>query len=168
MKPENIPPADAAETGSPGVFQLKRPWSRGMRQRQGLPLSKRAVEGHLKHAVLDGLGVVKQALQHLFQTGPSSAELEQWIVTTTGGVSSDQIARITAMQMHEACPSEVTPSTLPPLMRLGRAAQPLFDALGHEDGVRAAPGPLVRSCGYDADFEPRLGKPAGECAVVPG
>lgn len=106
MKPESMPLADAGETGALGVCQLKRLWSRVMRQRLGVVSARSAVEGHLEHVVLDALGVgLEQTMQHLFRTGPSFAEFEQWIIATAGSVAPEQIARINAMVMDEPFPS---------------------------------------------------------------
>ena len=107
MKPATIPLAGPAETGALGVLQLKRLWSRALRQRQGQPANAGA-EAQVEHAVLDALGVgLEQTMQHLFQAGPSFAEFEQWIIETTGGVSGIQVARINAMVAGAECPAEI-------------------------------------------------------------
>lgn len=107
MKKEPMPLADAAETGALGVLQLKRLWSRVMRQRQGEACSA-GDEAQIDHVVLDALGVgLEQTMQHLFRDGPSFAEFERWIGETTGGVSGTQVARINAMVTCSEAPSEV-------------------------------------------------------------
>jgi ectoine hydroxylase-related dioxygenase (phytanoyl-CoA dioxygenase family) len=107
MKAAPILLAGADETGELGVRQLKRLWSRVMRQRQGQPADAGA-EAQVEHVVLDALGVgLEQTMQHLFQTGPSFAEFEQWIQERTGGVSATQLARINAMVTGSACPPEI-------------------------------------------------------------
>lgn len=107
MKPTTIPLAEPTDPGVLGVYQLKRLWSRMMRQRHGQPADAGA-EAPVEHVVLDGLGVgLEQTLQYLFQTGPSFAEFEQWILARTGGVSAKQIARINAMIIGAPCPPEI-------------------------------------------------------------
>jgi ectoine hydroxylase-related dioxygenase (phytanoyl-CoA dioxygenase family) len=106
MKPTAIPLAEPTETGALGVYQLKRLWSRVLRQRHGQPANAGA-EAQVEHVVLDALGLgLEQTLQYLFQTGPSFAEFEQWILATSGGVSATQLARINAMVTGAACPPE--------------------------------------------------------------
>lgn len=106
MKQNNHPLADAAETGALGVYQLKRLWSRVMRQRQGQPAHAGA-ESTIEHVVLDALGLgLEQTMQHLFQTGPSFEEFERWIIETTGGASETQVARINAMITGADCPPQ--------------------------------------------------------------
>jgi hypothetical protein len=106
MKHETIPLAEPTEMGTLGVYQLKRLWSRVMRQRQGQPTSA-GKEAQIEHVVLDALGVgLEETMQLLFQAGWSFAEFEQWIIDTTGGESETQIARINAMVTGTECPPE--------------------------------------------------------------
>ena len=96
------------ETGALGVQQLKRFWSRVMRQRQGEP-AQAGPEAPVEYAMLDALGVgLEQTMQYLFRTGPSFAEFEQWIIATTGGVPAAQVARINAMVAGTDYPAEIT------------------------------------------------------------
>ena len=107
MKPATIPLAEPNEAGVLGGYQLKRLWSRVMRQRQGLP-AHAGTEAQVEHVVLDALGVgLEQTIQYLFRTSPTFAEFEQWIVETTGGVSTAQIARINAMVTGTEYPPEI-------------------------------------------------------------
>jgi len=107
VKPSTIPLAEPTETGALGAQQLKRFWSRVMRQRQGQPANA-GVEAQVEHAMLDALGVgLEQTIQHLFRTGASFAEFECWIIETTGGCSSMQVARINAMVTGAANPPEI-------------------------------------------------------------
>ena len=107
MKQATIILAEPDEIGALGVHQLKRLWSRIMRQRQGEPANA-GVEAVIEHVVLDALGVgLEQTMQHLFQAGPSFADFEQWIIKITGGVSATQVARINAMVTGSECPPEI-------------------------------------------------------------
>ena len=107
MKPATIPLAEPTETGALGVQQLKRFWSRTMRQRQGQPAAPTA-EAQVDYAMLDALGVgLEQTLQYLFRAGPSFVEFEQWIIATTGGVPATQVVRINAMVSGSEYPLEI-------------------------------------------------------------
>ena len=107
MRQATIPLAGPAETGELGVFQLKRLWSRVMRQRHGQPANAGA-EAQVEQVVLDALGVgLEQTMQHLFQAGLSFSEFEEWIIETAGGVSRTQVARINAMVAGSECPPEI-------------------------------------------------------------
>lgn len=91
-----FPLADPLETGSLGVYQLKRLWSRALAARHGEAHHDLA-EGHLEQLVLDELGLgLEQANQYLLQNAPSFEQFEQWIVATAGTPSADQVARINA------------------------------------------------------------------------
>lgn len=99
--------SDPAETGLLGVHQLKRLWSRAMRQRQGLPADAGA-EALIEHVVLDALGLgLEQAKQHLFQNALSFEAFEQWIIATAGAPSETQVARVNAMVDGTDCPPEI-------------------------------------------------------------
>jgi hypothetical protein len=107
MKQATIPLAEPAETGALGVHQLKRLWSRIIRQRQGQPANAGA-EAPVEQVVLDALGVgLEQTMQYLFRAGPDFAEFEQWIIKITGGVSATQVARINAMVTGSEYPPEI-------------------------------------------------------------
>lgn len=91
-------------TGELGVYQLKRIWSRVMRQLEGLPAGT-GEEATLEHVVLDGLGLgMEQAMQFLFQTRPSFTGFERWIVETAGEVPDAQVERINSMVIGAVCP----------------------------------------------------------------
>jgi len=91
------PLAAATETGTLGVFWLKRLWSRAMAAQQGRPVTASMHERHLDHLVIHALGVgLEQATTYLGHEAPSFSEFERWISETTGGVAREQIARINA------------------------------------------------------------------------
>ena len=107
MKQAVITLAGPAETGALGVYQLKRLWSRIMRERQGQPASASA-ETQSEHLMLDALGVgLEQTLQYLFRAEPSFKDFEQWIIEITGGVSKTQVARVNAMVAGSEPPPEI-------------------------------------------------------------
>ncbi len=88
--------SEPSETGSLGVLQLKRLWSRTLASRSGKPV-RNVAEQQLEHLVTDALGLgFEQTQQYLFQNAPSFEEFERWIVETTGGVDAQQVARINA------------------------------------------------------------------------
>jgi len=89
--------AAAADTGTLGVFWLKRLWGRAMAARQGRFVPANADERRLDYLVIHALGVgLEQTTTYLGRAAPSFAEFERWIVSTTGGVEPERIARINA------------------------------------------------------------------------
>jgi len=91
------PLAAATETGTLGVFWLKRLWSRAMAAQQGRCVPASMSERHLDHLVIHAVGVgLEQTATYLGHEAPSFAEFERWISETTGGVAHEQIARINA------------------------------------------------------------------------
>ena len=89
--------AAATETGTLGVFWLKRLWSRAMAAQQGRCAPASTHERHLDHLVIHALGVgLEQTTSYLGRARPTFAEFERWIIDTTGGVAPEQIARINA------------------------------------------------------------------------
>src|SRR5579864_819101 len=97
--------APATETGTLGLYQLKRLWSRAMAARAGrsypTPLHDRHLDDLVIHA--SGLGL-EQTMSFLGQQAPSFEEFERWILATTGGVAPDQVARINAAVTDDAVP----------------------------------------------------------------
>lgn len=99
--------AESSETGSLGVFQLKRLWSRTLAARSGRAVNDVA-EQHLEQLVTDALGLgLEQTHQYLFRNAPSFEEFERWIVETTGGVDPVQVARINAAVTGTNAPEAV-------------------------------------------------------------
>jgi len=95
MTAESSLPA-ATDTGSLGVFQLKRLWARRLAERAGGPPGDLA-ERRLNALVTDALGVGReQVAPYLMQRVPDFEEFERWIVATAGPVSAEQVARINA------------------------------------------------------------------------
>jgi hypothetical protein len=91
------PLAGRTETGTLGVFWLKRLWSRAIAAQHGRFAPPSIHERHLDHLVIHALGVgIEQTTAHLGRAAPSFAEFEDWIVATTGGVAPERIARINA------------------------------------------------------------------------
>ena len=97
--------APATETGTLGIYQLKRLWSRAMAARAGrsypTPLHDRHLDDLVIHA--SGLGL-EQTVSFLGQQAPSFEAFERWIVATTGGVAPEQVARINAAVTDDAVP----------------------------------------------------------------
>ena len=91
------PLAGRTETGTLGVFWLKRLWSRAIAAQHGRFAPPSIHERHLDHLVIHALGIgIEQTTAHLGRAAPSFAEFEDWIVATTGGVAPERIARINA------------------------------------------------------------------------
>src|ERR1700684_3158151 len=96
--------APATETGTLGIYQLKRLWSRAMAARAGRHLPTTLHDCHLDtHA--SGLGL-EQTASYLGQQAPSFEEFERWIVATTGGVAPVRAARINAAVVGDDIPQE--------------------------------------------------------------
>jgi hypothetical protein len=100
--------APATEIGSLGIFQLKRLWSRAMAGRRGhLPLATMR-ERHLDTLVIHASGLgLEQTMGYLSREAPSFEEFERWIVSTTGGIEPDRVARINAAVTGRSSPKEV-------------------------------------------------------------
>jgi hypothetical protein len=89
--------AAATDTGTLGIYRLKRYWSRTMLARQGRPVGVNRREHHLDHLVIHATGLgLEQAVHFLGHNAPSFEEFERWIETTTGGVDPMRVARINA------------------------------------------------------------------------
>ena len=85
------------ETGTLGVYQLKRLWARALAARRGQQ-SRDLAELRFDQLVLDALGLgLEQAQQYLLRDAPSFEEFERWVVATTGGVEPEQMLRINAL-----------------------------------------------------------------------
>src|SRR5580692_3864180 len=99
--------APATEIGSLGIFQLKRLWSRAMAGRRGhLPLATMR-ERHLDTLVIHASGLgLEQTMGYLSREAPSFEEFERWIVSTTGGVEPERVARINAAVVGRDPPAE--------------------------------------------------------------
>jgi hypothetical protein len=89
--------APTTETGALGIYQLKRIWSRAIAARQGSFPPASMHDRHLDHLVIHACGVgLEQASGYLGRETPSFDEFERWIVSTTGGVGAERVARINA------------------------------------------------------------------------
>lgn len=85
------------ETGALSVYQLKRMWARKLAAREGHG-PRVNPEDQLDHILMHTLGVgIEQYLPYLMREAPSFEQFEQWIVTTSGGVDPEDIARINAL-----------------------------------------------------------------------
>ena len=96
--PVAAPPLAApTETGALGVYQLKRLWSRSMAARHGQFYPATAHDRHLDHLVIHASGLgLEQTAAYLAGAATSFADFERWIVSTTGGLAPERIARINA------------------------------------------------------------------------
>ena len=105
--PSPVPLAPATETGTLGIYQLKRLWSRAMAARAGRTWPATLHDRHLDHLVIHASGLgLEQTGHFLGRQAPSFEEFERWIVATTGGVAPQQIARINAAVAGDAIPQE--------------------------------------------------------------
>jgi hypothetical protein len=99
--------APARETGALGIYQLKRLWSRTMAARHGRTWPATQHDRHLDHLVIHASGLgLEQTLSYLGRQAPSFEEFERWIVTTTGGVAPERVARINAAVAGDEVPPE--------------------------------------------------------------
>jgi hypothetical protein len=89
--------AAATETGTLGIYQFKRLWSRTMAARQGRFLPATMHDRHLDSLVIHASGLgLEQTTGYLGNEAPSFEEFERWIVSVTGGVAPERVARINA------------------------------------------------------------------------
>ncbi len=94
------------DVGELGVYQLRRLWAGALTARQGGARPDLA-EAHLNHLLLDALGLgLEQTQQYLMQKVPAFEEFERWIITTTGGIESEQRVRINAAMTGAGLPGE--------------------------------------------------------------
>ncbi len=99
--------ARATETGALGIYQLKRIWSRAMAARQGRFPPTTMHDRHLDCLVIHASGLgLEQASGYLLGQAPSFEEFERWIVSTTGGIAPERVARINAAVAGEDTPPE--------------------------------------------------------------
>lgn len=100
---DNLP--DVTETGTLGIRHLKRYWSRVLAARAGRPAAEAPGDRQRDTLIVHGLGVgLEPMLQYLGNTAPDFDAFERWIVTTTGGVAPERIARLNAALGGEAPP----------------------------------------------------------------
>jgi Phytanoyl-CoA dioxygenase (PhyH) len=87
----------ATETGTLGVYHLKRMWSRVMAGRQGRFPPATMHERHLDKLVVHAIGLgLEQTAAYLGGAAEDFAAFERWIVATTGGLNPERVARINA------------------------------------------------------------------------
>src|ERR1700722_1912441 len=99
--------APATETGTLGIYQLKRLWSRSMAARAGRASPTTTHDRHLDNLVIHASGLgLEQTASFLGQAAPSFEEFERWIVATTGGVAPERVARINAAVAGDDVPQE--------------------------------------------------------------
>jgi len=91
------PLAAATETGALGLYQLKRLWSRRMAAHRGQFAPGSVRERHLDHLVIHACGLGLEPTEaYLGAAAPSFEDFERWIVTVTGGLAPERVARINA------------------------------------------------------------------------
>jgi hypothetical protein len=89
--------APATETGALGIYQLKRLWSRRMSAQRGSFHPTTTHDRHLDDLVIHASGLgLEQTARYLGQEAPSFEAFERWVVSTTGGVAPERVARINA------------------------------------------------------------------------
>src|SRR4029077_5129210 len=100
--------AAATDTGTLGIYRLKRYWSRAMLARQGRPVRASRRERHLDYLVIHATGLgLEQTAQFLGHCAPSFEEFERWIVATAGGVDPLRVTRINAAVTGGEYPEEI-------------------------------------------------------------
>jgi hypothetical protein len=116
--------APATKTGALGIYQLKRLWSRAMAARQGRLPPATMHERHLDHLVIHASGLgLEQTSSYLGRVRPSFEEFERWVVSTTGGVAPERVARINA-----AVAGRDTPPESAHALAAVEASEPVFSA----------------------------------------
>lgn len=99
--------ASSTETGTLGIYHLKRYWSAAMAQRQGGQLERKG-EADLDKQMLNALGLgLHQTLSYLFSRAPSFDEFEAWAVATGGQPDPLQVARLNADIEGQPQPAEI-------------------------------------------------------------
>jgi hypothetical protein len=89
----SVQKADCYETGSLGVFHLKRYWS-GMMSKEGQNSGSvdRSDELTLDMVVLDGLGLgIVEPANYILRNSPDFYEFENWIINELGNTPSKEI-----------------------------------------------------------------------------
>ena len=91
----------ATETGSIGLFYLKRIWAFYRLLKQGAPPVTACVEWRYTNAAFEVLGVgLEPTIKFLFQGDPSFAEFETWIIEN-GRISPAAIANFNAVVLQK-------------------------------------------------------------------
>ncbi|MGB7034416.1 MAG: phytanoyl-CoA dioxygenase family protein, partial [Xanthobacteraceae bacterium] len=91
------PLAGTTETGTLGLYQLKRLWSRSLAARHGRFFPTTMPDRHLDTLVIHASGLgLEQTLGYLGSQAPSFEEFERWVVATAGGLAPERVARINA------------------------------------------------------------------------
>jgi Phytanoyl-CoA dioxygenase (PhyH) len=126
--------AVATDTGTLGIYWLKRYWSRTMLARQGRPVPVNRRERHLDSLVIHATGLgLEQTAHYLGHNAPSFEEFERWIAATTGGVDPMRVARINAAVTGGEYPDKIKHS-----LATVEASEPVLSAddlaLWHEHG----------------------------------
>jgi hypothetical protein len=99
--------AAATETGVLGIYQLKRMWSRMMSEHRGHFRDTSIHERHLDKLVIHACGLgLEQTIGYLAREAPSFDVFERWIVSTTGGVAPERVARINAAITNQNPPEK--------------------------------------------------------------
>ncbi len=98
--------AAATEVGALGLYQLKRLWSRSLAARQGRAPPAAMHDRHLDTLVVHASGLGLEQTVHYLGHAPSFDDFERWIVSTTGGVAPQQVARINAAVLGREPPPE--------------------------------------------------------------
>lgn len=105
-RPAALAPATA--TGTLGLYQLKRLWSRAMAARNGAAPPDTKHDRHLDYLVIHAAGLgLEPTTRYLGLEAPSFEEFERWIVETTGGIDPLRLARINAAVAGDDYPAEV-------------------------------------------------------------
>jgi Phytanoyl-CoA dioxygenase (PhyH) len=99
--------ASSTETGSLGIFHLKRIWSAAIAERNGARPHRKG-EGDRDRLVISALGFsLHQVFQYLYTRAPSFSEFEDWIVATAGRPDPLQVERLNADIGGTALPDSI-------------------------------------------------------------
>ena len=121
------------DTGTLGIYRLKRYWSRVILARQGHPVRVSKREHHLDHLVLHATGIGLEQAASFLGNAPTFEDFEHWIVATTGGVDPARVARI-----NTAVTAGEYPEDIKRLLAALEASEPVLSeqdiAFWHEHG----------------------------------
>lgn len=99
--------ASGTETGSTGIYHLKRLWSKAMAGQDVMNLYP--AEAELDNTLLDILGIgLLPAYQFLFQQRPDFESFEQWILAHSNGhIAEETIECCNALFQHKMLQQEI-------------------------------------------------------------
>ncbi|MCI1189311.1 phytanoyl-CoA dioxygenase family protein [Hymenobacter sp. DH14] len=101
--------ANSEETGALGVRHLKRFWSQGLAQRNGIFIEQTEKNWRFDNLLLNGLGLpIEETMHYLMQVNPSFAEFENWVLAKNNGqIDPLQIERLNSIFSNHPYPEDL-------------------------------------------------------------